>query len=117
MQKILREWDPIPTAVFAANDMMALGTIHALQSANLKVPEDVSVIGFDNIDQCTYSVPQLTTVSVDIGLTAKVAAANLFRLIRTRSQEAYKIIIPTELILRRSTMPLAVVHRKKEPVC
>ena len=69
------------------------------------------------VDRGIYRRGDMLPPEKELALRFEVAAANLFRLIRTRSQEAYKIIISTELILRRSTMPLAVVHRQKEPVC
>ncbi len=100
MQSILGRPSEIPTAVFAANDMMAFGAVEAIQSLDLTVPDDISIIGFDDIDQCRYATPHLSTVGVDVELTATVAVTNLFHLLGGDIDSAYKIIIPTKLIIR-----------------
>lgn len=92
-----------PTAVFAANDMMALGAMKAIYEAGLEVPKDISIIGFDNIDQCKYSSPLLTTVGADVNLIAKQTIKSLFELIDNFDTPAVKIVIPANLIIRDST--------------
>lgn len=103
MQSLLQRSGPVPTAVFAANDVMAFGAIHAISDSGLSVPRDISVLGFDDIDQCRYSIPPLTTIRVDVELTARVVARNLFGLMQSRSRESYRIIVPTHLVVRDST--------------
>jgi len=106
MQEIMEGGPELPSAVFAANDMMAFGAIHAISDAGLSVPDDISVLGFDDIDQSRYSLPPLTTIGVDVELTAHVATMHLLQLTKTRSRAAYKVIIPTRLVVRSSTGPV-----------
>ena len=103
MQHILSENDDPPTAVFSGNDMMAFGAIEAVSSADMQVPDDISIVGFDDIDQCRYMKPNLTTVAVNIELTAQVATHTLHHMLSSSTQDAYKIIIPTKLVSRDST--------------
>ncbi len=104
MLKILENKDPLPTAIFAANDMTALGAIEAIKASGLSVPEDISIVGFDNIEQCKFCHPQLTTVSVDTDMLGKAACQYLINAIESRQQLNIKIVIPTALIIRNSTM-------------
>ena len=100
--------DPEATAVFCANDELALGLIRAMHEQGRRVPQDVSVVGFDGLAVGEYSFPPLTTVRQDfkrhgremVGLVLEQAASG--ELDRSRS-----IIIPTELIVRGSTAPPA----------
>jgi len=61
-----------PTAVFAFNDMMCVGAMRALRELSLRIPEDVSIMGFDNMNQLKYMEPSLSTIDANIGLMAKV---------------------------------------------
>ena len=67
-----------PTAIFAANDGMAIGALHALRDAGLRVPEDIAIGGFDDIPMARYVEPALTSVHVDISALGERAAARLF---------------------------------------
>lgn len=91
------------TAIFAANDMMALGAQSALISRGFVIPDQISVIGFDNIEQCKYSIPALTTVSVDAKIFAKQMMNSLLSIINTQETIPVKILIPTTLTIRNST--------------
>jgi len=91
------------TAVFASNDMMALGAMKAIQEAGLVVPDDISVVGFDNIEQCAYSNPSLTTVGIDTSLVARHTMKCLLELVEDPDAPAIKVIIPAKLIIRDST--------------
>jgi len=106
MCQLLAVTDPYPTAVLCINDMMAFGAIRAARSEGLRVPEDISIVGFDDIPLAPYVDPPLTTVrqpSRDIGYRG---AAMLFDLIE-RKQPAYEtIIVPTSMIVRGSTRPI-----------
>lgn len=73
---------PEATAVFCANDQMALGLIHALVSAGRRVPDDVSVIGFDDIPEAAHSLPPLTTVHQDFEAVGRTAVAHILTQIR-----------------------------------
>ena len=73
----LLELEPRPTAIFAANDSMAIGALSALREAGLRVPDDVAVAGFDDIPLARYMNPPLSTVHVDISQLGERAAALL----------------------------------------
>jgi LacI family transcriptional regulator len=92
-----------PTAVIASNDWTAIGALHAIQSAGLRVPEDISLVGFDDIPLVSYTTPALTTVrmsAVDVGSTA---FQSLFRMIGGELPEGDLFPIPTKLVVRHST--------------
>ena len=92
-----------PTAVFAANDVTAIATIEVARSMGLRVPEDLSVIGFDNIPESALCTPQLTTVSQPIRTMGERAVGMLIRLIRKEELETMRISLATELVVRSST--------------
>ena len=95
--------DGPPTAVFAANDQMALGVIAALTEAGLRVPGDVSVAGFDDVPDAAYFTPSLTTVHQDFGALASRCVAVLERILR--GEPARGARIRPELVVRASTAP------------
>jgi LacI family transcriptional regulator len=94
-----------PTAIFAANDEMAFGAIDAINSKGLKVPADISVVGFDDIPTSSYVFPKLTTMRQPFGAIAGRAVSELVELIQGREPCAAKIDFPTELVVRDSTGP------------
>ncbi|HEY0808778.1 MAG TPA: substrate-binding domain-containing protein, partial [Longimicrobiales bacterium] len=92
-----------PTAIFAANDSMAVGALSALRKAGLRVPEDVAVVGFDDIPIAEYVNPALTTVRVAIAELGAIAATRLFECIRAHNHHERKHEVqPTELVIRGS---------------
>ncbi|MBA2681172.1 MAG: LacI family DNA-binding transcriptional regulator [Ktedonobacteraceae bacterium] len=91
------------TAIVAGSDMMAFGILRALRKHNLRVPEDISLIGFDNIDQSEDADPPLTTVQQNKQALSQGAVSLLTRLIKGEETPA-PLIIPTQLIVRASTM-------------
>jgi LacI family transcriptional regulator len=105
-------------AVFAANDMMAIGCLAALGEAGLRVPEDVALAGFDDIPMARYVAPSLTTIRVPI---AALGAAALEALTKTleapKEQAASTTILPVELVIRTScgTGPPARPHSATAP--
>jgi DNA-binding LacI/PurR family transcriptional regulator len=92
-----------PTAVFAANDQMALGVIAALTEAGLRVPGDVSVAGFDDVPDAAYFTPSLTTVHQDFGALASRCVTVLERILRGESARGARH--SPELVVRASTAP------------
>ncbi|MFC4536746.1 LacI family DNA-binding transcriptional regulator [Sphaerisporangium dianthi] len=97
--------DPAVTAVFAANDAMAIGLLRALREAGRAVPEDVSVVGFDDIPEAAYIWPPLTTVRQDFGAVGRQA----FRLLLHRMggpNTGLRRLVEPELVLRDSTAPV-----------
>jgi LacI family transcriptional regulator len=91
-----------PTAIFAANDQSAIGAIRAIQQAGLRVPEDISVVGFDNTPGTAHISPGLTTVDQFIEKMGYVATEMLIDLIQGEPLESNPHQIPTQLIVRDS---------------
>ncbi len=92
-----------PEAIFAANDMMALGCYDAANYFNVKIPDDISLIGFDDIFISKYINPSLTTVRVQIEEVGKAAATLLIERLKNSNGKSHSLLkIPTELIIRNS---------------
>ena len=110
--RLLLAADPRPTAVFAASDEMAVGAVHAIREAGLRVPEDVSVIGIDDHEMAEFF--DLTTVAQPVHEQGQLAATLLLEALdedvgqRTRPPA---IIVPTRLVVRRTTAPPCVDGR------
>jgi LacI family transcriptional regulator len=96
-----------PTAIFAANDESAIGAIEAAHAAGLRVPDDLSVLGFDNIPEASYCHPALTTVDQFIDRMGYMATEMLVALIQGKplGSDGYKM--PTQLVVRDSCRPIA----------
>jgi LacI family transcriptional regulator len=95
-----------PTAVFAANDLSAIATIEVAGGLGLRVPDDLSVVGFDNIPDSALSTPSLTTVNQPIHEMGRRAVNLLIHLIRGETIESTHITLATSLVVRQSTRPL-----------
>jgi DNA-binding LacI/PurR family transcriptional regulator len=91
------------TALFAYNDISAIGAIRAIREAGLRVPEDVSVVGFDDIRDAAYHVPSLTTVRQPLRKMGEIAAQSLVERIEGRKDYPNEIAIEPELMVREST--------------
>jgi DNA-binding LacI/PurR family transcriptional regulator len=99
--------DPQVTAIFASNDQMALGLLRAMHEAERRIPEEVSVVGFDDIPEAPYLTPSLTTVRQDFGEVGSRSLAVLVRAIEARGSDPRPIagsIVAPELVIRASTM-------------
>lgn len=92
-----------PTAIFASNDVMAMGVMDAVRNRGLRVPNDISVIGFDNIPQSAMVFPTLTTVQQPLEQMGRVATQMLLGILKTPEKESGRIELPTELLVRNST--------------
>lgn len=104
MATSLLSLDKMPTAIFAISDMMAIGALKAAREKGLRVPDDLAVVGFDNISFASMCSPMLTTISqpkYDLGCTAMEL---LLRKIHGELEEPANIILENELIIRESTM-------------
>lgn len=103
----LLQLDDRPSAVFAANDLSAIGLLRAAESLGLTVPDDLSVVGFDNIPESALTDPPLTTVDQSIQAQGEAAVRMLIDLIeqpdRSAGREPAHITMPTRLVERRST--------------
>jgi len=115
-REILRAGGELPTAVVAANDMMALGALGEFRAAGLHVPRDVSVVGFDDIAFAALSAPALTTVCLPRAELGRRAVEALMATIAHPEQQGSEIDVPTHLIIRDSTGParkLAAVSERR----
>lgn len=93
---------PRPTAIFACNDLMALGVFLAARELGLRCPEDLSVVGFDNLDFAEFTAPALTTVHQPGYQLGTAAARLLMERIAGSSQPVQRLVLPTELQIRNS---------------
>jgi DNA-binding LacI/PurR family transcriptional regulator len=91
------------TAVVCSNDWTAIGALHAIDAAGLRVPEDVSVVGFDDIPLSRYTRPPLTSVRMSAGDVGATAFDALFRLVGGERLEGEVYQVPTNLVIRAST--------------
>ncbi|KIR66252.1 transcriptional regulator, LacI family [Micromonospora haikouensis] len=96
--------DP-PTAIFASSDQMALGVYEAVRKRGLRVPDDVSVVGFDDLPEVRWCSPPLTTVRQPLVEMGMLAARTVLRLARGEKIESPRIELATELVVRDSTAP------------
>jgi LacI family transcriptional regulator, galactose operon repressor len=96
--------DP-PTAIFAFNDNLAIGAIQAARARGLHVPEDVSVVGFDDVELATIVSPTLTTVRQPLAEMGRTAVSLLMRLLERQRFETLHVELGTRLVVRESTAP------------
>jgi DNA-binding LacI/PurR family transcriptional regulator len=97
--------DPEVTAVFVANDQMALGVLRALHERGREIPREVSVVGFDDIPEAQYFMPPLTTVRQDFGEMGRSSLRLLLEVMQGSGQPPQRLTIAPELVVRRSTAP------------
>jgi LacI family transcriptional regulator len=91
-----------PSAIFAANDLSAITTVDVARTLGLSVPEDLSVIGFDNIPEGALMTPALTTIEQPIQLMGQRAIAMLIELLRGQALALTRVTLPTRLVVRQS---------------
>jgi LacI family transcriptional regulator len=95
-----------PTAIFAFNDEMAIGVLRAAGSLGIRVPEDLSVVGFDDLDRAELVTPQLTTVRQPLAEMGRIAVSLLLRLLAGHRLDALRFELATALVIRQSTAPV-----------
>jgi LacI family transcriptional regulator len=100
--RTLLEVDPLPRAVFAASDRIAFGAMAALDRAGLRIPEDVSFVGFDDIPSAAGFRPPLTTVHQPLEDMGRLAVEHLCGRIAGETDEPLQITVETELVVRVS---------------
>ena len=91
-----------PNGVFAASDTMAIGALRAIREAGLRVPDDISVIGHDDLPAAAHTDPPLTTMRQPTQRTGAVAAETLIDMIANPNSPPRRIILPTEIVIRES---------------
>lgn len=105
--KILMNQSPLPTAIFACNDLMAIGAMKGVREAGFLVPGDISLVGHDNIELTTYFQPALTTISQPIEELACKAIDLLLERIKQPDLPARQVVLPNKLVIRQSTRRIA----------
>ncbi|HTW81780.1 MAG TPA: LacI family DNA-binding transcriptional regulator [Terracidiphilus sp.] len=106
VQQLLAARHPF-TALVAFNDISAIGAIRALKDINLRVPEDVSVIGFDDIKAAAFTLPRLTTINQPLEEIGRIATQSLLNRIHNTVPPRDEITVDPELVVRESTGPVA----------
>lgn len=94
-----------PTAIIAINDLLAIGALRAIHDRGLRVPEDISLMGYDDISMAKYLVPRLTTVTKDIDLVGRAAVKLLLERLNHPDAPLRSEFYPAQLIIRESTAP------------
>ncbi len=89
-------------AIFAGNDLMAIGAMDTLQKFGVNVPEDVSVIGCDDIDMASMTIPTLTTIYQPMRKIGEIAAQKIIDILKNEKVNEITTVVPTELVIRRS---------------
>jgi DNA-binding LacI/PurR family transcriptional regulator len=95
--------DPNCTAVFAANDHMALGLLRAFREKGKSVPEDISLVGFDDVPEASSYTPPLTTVHQNFADVGNQCVDNVLQQLRTNTVEPGVTLVPAHLVIRQST--------------
>jgi len=111
MENLLDQY-PAIDAVFVANDQMALGAMKILSEKKMRIPEDIAMVGFDDIPESAFFSTALTTVQQDQHQVAKIAVAELITVIESSWQgldpvSPKSILLPPTLVVRKSSMALA----------
>jgi LacI family transcriptional regulator len=112
MRQLLAVNGKRPTAVFAASDIQAMGAIKAVQEAGLRIPEDIAIVGFDDIELAEYV--GLTTVRQPMFQMGKQAVERLMQLINDPSSPRQHLRIETELIVRESSGGVGPNHSNRQ---
>jgi LacI family transcriptional regulator len=104
-----QESEALPTAVIAMNDLMAIGAMDAIRDAGLRVPHDISVVGFDNREVSEFVYPKLSTVEIDLEEIGRKATELTNKLLNKDSSipENHSILIPSRLVLRDTLQTLS----------
>jgi DNA-binding LacI/PurR family transcriptional regulator len=105
------------TALFAYNDLSAIGAIWAFGEAGLSVPQDISVVGFDDVPLAVFSNPQLTTIRQPLQQMGQIAAKTLLDQIEKKAKFQSEIVIKPELVVRASTGPAPILFSPRLQPC
>jgi DNA-binding LacI/PurR family transcriptional regulator len=95
--------DPRPDAIFCFSDLLAIGAMRAVFDSGLRVPEDVAVIGIDDVEEGRFARPSLSTVSLDMPFLAREAVRRIVARIDDAELPAEEVVVPHRLIAREST--------------
>jgi LacI family transcriptional regulator len=101
-KRLLQSADPPPTAIFASNDLSAFGAMDAAREHGYRIPDDISIIGFDDIPQASFVFPKLTTVRQPLEQMGQVAVKMLLEQIEDQSNTPQRVALATQLVIRDS---------------
>jgi len=101
------------SALIAFNDGSAIGAIRAFRDAGLTVPDDISVVGFDDIEQAAFNIPRLTTIRQPLLNMGELAARTLIKRIEESGEKAREILVEPKLVVRESTAAPPTTHRPR----
>lgn len=99
------QMNPRPTAIFALNDLMALGALRAAAEAGCSVPKDLAIVGYDDLELAQFTNPPLTTIAQPKKQIGTQAVHLLVDRMSQKSRSPSRLVLPPELIVRRSTQP------------
>lgn len=102
LMKEVLENGTMPTAAFVANDSIAIGCYKAIYEKNLKIPDDISIIGFNDISSAQYMMPPLTTIKLHIEFMGETAVDLILERLTSGREVCKKVVIPAKLITRES---------------
>jgi LacI family transcriptional regulator len=95
----------MPSAIVAQNDLMAVGMLRAARDMGIAIPDQLSIIGIDDIPMAAYSAPPLTTIKQDFLMIGQEAAKLLIRSVEEPEAPLQHLVLPAEMVTRRSTGP------------
>jgi LacI family transcriptional regulator len=104
-KKLLQRIVPPPTAIFASNDLSAFGAMDAVREYGYRIPDDISIIGFDDVPQASFVYPKLTTVRQPLEQMGQVAVKMLLERIKDQNNVPQRVALATQLIIRDSCGP------------
>jgi DNA-binding LacI/PurR family transcriptional regulator len=104
MEQLLKLHEP-PSAVFATSDLMAIGALSAIRNHDLQVPDDIALVGFDDIEPARWVTPSLTTVRQPLRQMGEIGAKKMLKILNGEEPEITRIVLSCELIERESTAP------------
>jgi LacI family transcriptional regulator len=110
-KSLLQNTDSPPTAILASNDLSALGAMDAARECGLRIPDDISIIGFDDIPQASFVYPKLTTVRQPLEQMGQIAVKMLLERIENRSCPPQRVTLATQLVIRDSCGPSQTERR------
>ena len=103
MKDILDSQSHLPTAAFIASDVVAAGSVTAIYEKGLRIPEDIAIVGFDDVPLARYLTPPLTTLQIPIRAMAQLAFSMIIQLINRQEPDEKHIFLDTNLVIRKSS--------------
>jgi DNA-binding LacI/PurR family transcriptional regulator len=104
-----------PTVIFCGNDLIAMGAMMALEEARIEIPQDISVVGIDDISFAFLARPPLTTIRVPREQLGIMAFEALDKILKLKRRKGAEYVVATELVIRNSTAPLRKLDSRQKP--